>query len=117
MPGSVAMASGSPPGAMPFGLARPRPPWPARAQLGTAWPADGFSQWSQKLSIGMSQVAPRLREVIKGRDAVDFGGVVQQVFGAAVSDLKPIHREIVASELVELGWCKRGNEPVWINER
>jgi hypothetical protein len=30
--------------------------------------------------------------------------------------LKPIQSEIVASELVELGWRKRSKESVWINE-
>jgi hypothetical protein len=67
--------------------------------------------------IGASQVAPRLRALIKGRDRIEFGDLVRTIYERPYSELKPIHREIVASELVELGWRKRGNESVWINER
>jgi hypothetical protein len=67
--------------------------------------------------IGASQVAPRLRALIKSRDRIEFGDLVRTIYQRPYSELKPIQREIVASKLVELGWRKRSKESIWINER
>lgn len=67
--------------------------------------------------IGASQVAPLVRALTKDKVRIEFGSLVREVYRLPYADVRPIQREIVASELVEIGWRKRGGESVWINER
>jgi hypothetical protein len=67
--------------------------------------------------IGASAVGPRLRAIIRDRVRVEFGDVCRAIYQRPVAELRPIQKEIVASELVDLGWRKRSNESVWVNER
>jgi hypothetical protein len=69
------------------------------------------------MTIGASQVGPRLRSILKDRVRVEFGDLCRQVYERPYSDLRPIQRMIVESELVDLGWRKRGGESVWAPER
>jgi hypothetical protein len=54
------------------------------------------------MAIGASQVAPRLRALVKNRDHIEFGDLAREIYQRPYSELKPIQREIVASELIEL---------------
>jgi hypothetical protein len=67
--------------------------------------------------IGASQVAPLVKKLTRDRERVEFGDLVRQVYQKPYADLKPIQRMIVESELVDLGWRKRGGESVWAPER
>ena len=63
--------------------------------------------------IGSSQVAPRLRAIVKGRDEIDFVLLVKQVCGVVASELRPIQRAIVEAELVDIGWRRRPRDTWW----
>jgi hypothetical protein len=61
-----------------------------------------------------SRVAALVRELTKARDIIEFGDLVRRIYGLPYAELKPIQREIVVAELVEIGWRKRGKESVWV---
>ena len=69
------------------------------------------------MTIGASQVGPRLRSILKDRVRVEFADLCRQVYERPYSELRSIQREIVASELVEMRWSKRSGESVWVNKR
>ena len=69
------------------------------------------------MTIGASQVAPRLRALLKDRERIEFGDLCRQVYERPYADLRPIQREIVASELVEMRWSKHSGESVWVQKR
>jgi hypothetical protein len=63
--------------------------------------------------VGASQVARRVRELTKGREQIEFGFLVKTIYGQFPSELRPIQRAIVETELTETGWFRRPRDTVW----
>jgi hypothetical protein len=67
--------------------------------------------------VGASAVARLVREIIKDRGHIEFGDLLRRIYACPVADLRPVQKEIVASELVELGFRRRGSGSVWFDEK
>jgi hypothetical protein len=58
--------------------------------------------------IPSSQIAPRIREIVKGRDRL-----LLQVFEMPVKDLLPIQRAIAEAELFDMDWKRSNRNHTW----
>jgi hypothetical protein len=60
-----------------------------------------------------SQIAPRIREIVKGRDQIEFDRLLLQVFEMPVKDLLPIQRAIAEAEMFDLDWKRSNRNQTW----
>jgi hypothetical protein len=58
----------------------------------------------------MSEVVKLLRDKTNGRETIEFGALVREIFGKLPHEIRPIHRAVVESALDEHGfrWRARG---------
>jgi hypothetical protein len=63
--------------------------------------------------IGSTKIAPRVRDLTNGREQVDWHWILREIFGQPASELMPVQRAIVESELVECGFRYRPRSTIW----
>jgi hypothetical protein len=63
--------------------------------------------------IGSSQIGPRIREITKGRDQVEFQWLLEKVFGCPANEVIPIQRAIAESEMHDMSWIRLPRNNVW----
>jgi hypothetical protein len=60
-----------------------------------------------------SQIGPRIRELLKGRDQVEFNWLLTQIFECRYDEVSPIRREIAGSEMHDTGWIRSSKNHIW----
>jgi hypothetical protein len=63
--------------------------------------------------IGSSKIGPRVRELTKARDSVEWHWLVREIFGQSATELMPVQRAIVEGELADGDFRQRSRSTVW----
>jgi hypothetical protein len=60
-----------------------------------------------------SEIGPRIRAVVRGRDSITVDWLLREVFGLPASEISPIRKAIAEAEMVDLGWLRCHRNSVW----